>query len=226
MRPGLGGLDLRLLEAFQASLVLVHLGELAVAAVALDQLLFARDLVGLGRHVLVEAGVALGALAVVGGVVAAEHGQVPVAQLPDPLDRAVQERPVVGRDEERSVAPAEVLLEPLEGAQVEVVGRLVEQHQVRVGDHQPGQGGPGLLAAGQGARRLGPLVAGKAEARQRLVDALVEGVAAEDLEAVLELGVERLLDPVGMLQLAQPAAEIEQLGGRRADGRPQVRARP
>ena len=43
----------------------------------------------------------------------------------------------------------EVLLEPFERVEVEVVGRLVEQEQVRLGDDQPGERGAGLLAAGQ-----------------------------------------------------------------------------
>ena len=103
-----------------------------------------------------------------------------------------------------------------------MVGRLVEEQQVGIGDHQPGERRPGLLTAGQGTGRLGPLVAGEAQARQRLVDPLVEGVAAEDLEAVLELGVEGLLDPMGMLQLAQPGAQLEQIGGGRADRGPEI----
>ena len=128
----------------------------------------------------------------------------------------------MGRDEERSVAPAEMFLEPLEGPQVEVVRRLVEKHQVGIGDDQAGECRPGLLAPGKCAGRLRPLIPGEPEARQRLVDALVEGVSAEDLETVLKLGIEDLLDPVSLLQLAQPGAEVEELGRGRSDGGPEV----
>ena len=110
----------------------------------------------------------------------------------------------MGRDEERPAAPAEVLLEPFERVEVEVVGRLVEEQQVRVGDDQPGQRRPRLLAAGQRRRRLGPLVAGEAEPGQRALDALVERVAAEDLVLVQELGVGGLGDPAVALH-ARPA---------------------
>ena len=111
----------------------------------------------------------------------------------------------MGRDEQRAVAPAEVLLEPLDRADVEVVRRLVEQQQVRLGDHEPGERRPGLLAAGQRRRRLRPLVAGEPEAGQRLVDPQVERVAAEDLELVLEVRVGRLLDATGAPR-ARPGA--------------------
>ena len=131
--------------------MLVHLRELAVAPVALDELALARDLLGLRVGVLGRARVAFLALAVVRAVVAAERGQPSIAQLPDPGDRGVEERPVVRRDEQRARPPAKVLLEPLERVEVEVVGRLVEQEQVRVGDDQPGERRPRLLAAGQRA---------------------------------------------------------------------------
>ena len=97
----------------------------------------------------------------------------------------------MGRDEQRPAPPAEVLLEPFERVEVEVVGRLVEQQQVRIGDDQPGQRRARLLAAGQRGRRLGPLVAGEAEAGQGGLDPLVERVAAEDLVLVQELRVGR-----------------------------------
>ena len=73
-----------------------------------------------------------------------------------------------------------------------MVGRFVEHQQVRVGDDEPGQRRPGLLAAGQRGRRLRPFVPGEAEPGQGRVDALVQGVAAEDLVPVLEVGVGRL----------------------------------
>ncbi len=82
--------------------MLVHLGELALAAVPLDELLLALDLLGLGLDVLRGPRVALDPLAVVGAVVAAEDRQPAVAQLPDPRHRRVEEGPVVRRDEERA----------------------------------------------------------------------------------------------------------------------------
>ena len=153
------------LEALEACLVLVHLRELAVAAVALDELPLAGDRLGVRLGVLGRPRVALLALAVVGAVVAAERRQPAVAQLPDPGHGRVEERPVVRGDEQRAAAAPEVLLEPLERVEVEVVRRLVEEQQVRVGDHEPGQRGARLLAARQRGRRPGPLVRARSRGR-------------------------------------------------------------
>ena len=188
-----GGLPGRFLpvraQPLEPGLVLVHLHVLALAAVALDELDLALDRVGVRLGLLDRAGVALLALAVIGGVVAPERRQPAIAELPDPSDGRVEERPVVRRHEEGTGPAAEVLLQPLDGADVEVVRRLVEHQQVRIGDDEPGEGGTGLLAARQRRGRAEPLVAREAEARQRLVHAQVEGVPAEDVEAVLEVGV-------------------------------------
>ena len=119
------------LETLEPSLVLVHLAELAVTPVALDQFLLARDRLGLRFDVLHRPGVAFDPLAVVGAVVAAERGQPPVAELPDPGDGGIEEGPVVRCHQERACSPAEVLLEPFERVEIEVVGRLVEEQQVR-----------------------------------------------------------------------------------------------
>ena len=111
--------------------MLVHLAELAVAPIALDELLLARDRLGLRLDVLDRSRVALDALAVVGAVVAAERRQAPIAELPDAVDRRVEEGAIVRRDQQRTGTPPQVLLEPFERVEVEVVRRLVEEQQVR-----------------------------------------------------------------------------------------------
>ena len=124
----------------------------------------------------------------------------------------------MGRHEERAGASPEVLLDPLEGVEVEVVRRLVEEQQVRVGDDEARQGRAGLLAAGHRDRRPRPLVPGEAEAGQGLVDPLVERVPAQDVELVLEGLVGGLGDPVILLErcAARPPSAP---GGRRRPGR-------
>ena len=97
-------------------------------------------------------------------------------------------------DEQRAAASSEVLLDPLERADVEMVRRLVEEQQVRVGDDEPCERGAGLLAARQRGRRPDPVGRLESEPGQRLVDALIDGVPAEDVELVLEVGVAALLD--------------------------------
>ena len=185
----LGRLDALLPQPLEPGLVLVHLHVLALAPVALDELDLARDRVLVRLGLALRPGVPLDALAVVGAVVAPEHRQPAIAQLPDPRHRGIEERAVVRRHEQGARAAPEVLLQPFDGADVEVVGRLVEQEQVRIGDDEAGERGPRLLAAGDRRGRAGPLVAHEPEARERLVDPLVERVAAQDVEAVLEVGV-------------------------------------
>ena len=197
--------------------MLVHLAELAVAPVALDELLLAGDLLGLRLDVLDRPGVALDALAVIGAVVAAERRQAPVAQLPDAGDGRIEEGPVVRRDEQRAGPPPEVLLEPFERVEVEVVRRFVEEQQVRIGDDQPRQRRPGLLAARQRRRRLRPLVPREPEPGQRALDPLVERVAAEDLVLVEELGVGVVGDPCRRAP-SPPAARPSGRGARRRSG--------
>ena len=96
--------------------------------------------------------------------------------------RSRRRRGTPGRARRPAASPAALrrcVLQPLEGVEVEVVGGLVEQEQVGVGDHQAGQRRPRLLAAGHRGRRLRPLVAREPEPAQRRVDPLVERVAAE-----------------------------------------------
>ena len=195
-----------------------------MAAVALHEFAFARDLLGVRVRFLRRALVALRALAVVGGVVAAERGQLPVAQLPDARHGRVEECPVVRCHEQRARPALEVDLEPLERVDVEVVRRLVEQEQVGVGDHETGQRGPRLLAAGHCRRRLRPLAAREAEPRQGRIDAQVQRVPAQRIEAVLELGVGRLAGPAGMLQGRELGGHHVEMRGARADGGAQVRS--
>ena len=79
------------------------------------------------------------------------------------------------RDEhDRGVERDQVLLEPLERRDVEMVGRLVEQQQVGVAGERPGERGAGQLAAGErgpasgrGRRRRGTRARAALPARDR-----------------------------------------------------------
>ena len=124
----------------------MHLGELAVAAVALHQLALAPDRRLLRRRVLALARVALLALQQVRRIVAAERLEAPVAQLPDPLHNVVEEGTVVGGHDQRAAALDQRRLQPLDRLDVEMVRRLVEHEQVRIGNYQPGKRGACLLA--------------------------------------------------------------------------------
>ena len=76
-------------------------------------------------------------------VVAGILDQLPVRELDDLLDRAIEKRPVV-RDEQ--IAPLErlqELFEELDAGEVEMVGRLVEQQQIDVASAARARAWPG-----------------------------------------------------------------------------------
>ena len=193
-----------------------------MAPVALDELLLAGNLLGVRLAFLRRAQVSLGALAVVGRVVAPEGRDPALTELPDARHGGVQEGAVVRGDEQRPGPAPEVLLEPLEGAEVEVIGRLVEEQELGIGDDEAGQGGPRLLPARQRRRRPPDVSRAEAEAGERGVDPLVERVAPQDVEAVLEVGVVGLGDPALALEAGQLLGHPLQVAGAVADRGPEV----
>ena len=60
----------------------------------------------------------------------------------------------MGDGQDRALVRGQVLLEPLHALGVEVVGRLVEQQQVRLGQQQLAQRHPAPLTAGEMRHRL------------------------------------------------------------------------
>ena len=133
-----------------------------------------------------------------------------------------QQAAVVGHQHVGLGVVEQELLEPLDRVDVEVVGGLVEQQQVGVGEQGARQRHAGQLAAR--GREQGPVeqVGGQSQALEhaRQVGAVV--VAAHELEAVLELLVVlhrgRQVGAVlvealqRLLGGAQRGLEIEQLG--------------
>jgi hypothetical protein len=97
-----------------------------------------------------------------GVVVAAVELELPGLEMDDPVGDAVQEVAVVADQDQRPGIALEVALEPKRRLEVEVVGRLVEQHQVRLGEQRGGQGDAHPPAAGK---------AGERPALHRLVEA-------------------------------------------------------
>ena len=112
----------------------------------------------------------------------------PALELDDPLRDRVEEVPVVRHEHERAAEVVrEVLLEPLGGVGVEVVGRLVEDGDVRARDEELRErDAPPLAAAPLAARPLDVAHAELVEEPERLVPALP---AAEAHDRVVELGL-------------------------------------
>ena len=136
-----------LLEQLDAALHLRGLGRLV--AEAIDEHLHARDffvLLSLGLAQAFEHGVALlDVLAVVADVV----GQLPQVNVGDARDDRIEEVAVVRDENDRVGIGAEIFLEPVAGLEIEVVGRLVEQQQVRPSEQQLGERDSHLPAAGE-----------------------------------------------------------------------------
>src|SRR5581483_2734750 len=101
---------------------------------------------GLGRRRLL---LARGPALEVGGVAALVHVTPASVELQDAGGDAVEHVAVVGHQDQTAPMAGQPLLQPGDGVEVEVVGGLVEDQQVRLGDQQPGQRHPLGLAARQ-----------------------------------------------------------------------------
>ena len=128
--------------------------------------------------------------------------QLPVRELDDLLDGAVEKGPVVRDEEIAALERLQELFEELDAGEIEMVGRLVEQQQIDVGQQHAREHGPVLLAAAE--RRDGPLPLALREpdAGQHPLDLGVQRVAVGMLVVVLQLGVffEQLLVLGGALR--------------------------
>ena len=120
------------------------------------------------------------------GIVAGVEFRVTVGDLDDPLGHLIDEIPVVGDDQHRALKALDVALQPLHTAQIQVVGGLVQQQNIRLFQQKPGKIDPGLLAAGQAVKFLGPLGRRDAQAVADLIHIHIHIIAAAGLEAVYQ----------------------------------------
>ena len=116
------------------------------------------------------------------GVVAGVELRLAVVDLDDPLDHPIQEPAVVGDGQHRALVAIQILLQPLGGVEIQVVGGLVQQEDVGVLQNQAGQVDPGLLPAGQGGKELSPHIVGDLQAVAHLVQLGLGVVAAPRLK--------------------------------------------
>ncbi|AFJ34468.1 30S ribosomal protein S5 [Mycobacterium sp. H4Y] len=135
-----------------------------------------------------------GLLLQVRGVVALVRVGPAAVEFQDPFGDVVQEVPVVGDRQDRARIRGEVLFEPLHALGVEVVGGLVEEQQVGLGQEQLAQRDAAALTAGQVGHRL------------------VGRRAAQRVHGLLQLRVE--VPRVGVVEFfLQPAHLLHQLVG-------------
>ena len=86
-------------------------------------------------------------------VVAGPAKQSPPVQFDNPRGQAAEKSPVVGDKKQTHRMPAEKILQPENGAQVQVVCRLIQQEQIRLSGQCPGEQDAAFQAAGKRAER-------------------------------------------------------------------------
>ena len=119
-------------------------------------------------------------------VVALVRDAAAAVELQDPSGDVVQEVAIVGDGHHRALVVLEVLLEPRHGLGVKVVGRLVEQQQVRLAQEQAAHRHPPALAARElahvGIRRRA------AQGLHRVLERRVQVPAVDDVDLLLHPG--------------------------------------
>ena len=97
--------------------------------------------------------------------------QLAAIQLQNPGCQRLQERTVVGNKQHRTTKLQQHRLQPGNGMDIQVVGRLIQQQHIRLGNQRLGQQYAAAPATGQ----LGHLlVGGQAESCQRGIDQLIQ----------------------------------------------------
>ena len=173
------------LDLFELGLRLCRLAGLGAEAVGkILELLDFLLLVFVGRQQLHFVGLALDEVFV---VIAPVPVQLRLPDFDDAADEFIQEGPVMRNQQNRAGIILQIFLKPLQCAEVEMVGRLVEQEQVRLLHQQSGEIRAHHPSA---AHRLGRPVEIPFSERQPAEDRLgarFELVAAEFVEARLHL---------------------------------------
>ena len=119
----------------------------------------------------------------VGRPVCGEAPQPPAVQLDDAGGQAVEEDAVVGDEDERAGEAQQVGFEPLDGADVEMIGRFVQEQQLRIADQGLCQGHPALPAAG---KRANPCRGVELQSRQHGLHLRVQAPAVLALQFRLQ----------------------------------------
>ena len=141
--------------------------------------------------------------------IAGEAGQLPAIQLDDAGTDAIEEGTVVGDEEQRDAAFDEQRFQPLDGGDVEMVGRLVEEQHVGRRRQGAGKREALLLAAGKGAD-AGLRI--EAEAVDDLFRLRLAGPRTARLELVLEGLQARQQRVVLTLAVGHPVRDLVILG--------------
>ena len=117
------------------------------------------------------------------GIVAVENKGMRILDFDDVIDRLIQKIAVVGDDQNSSLVIGKVRLKPAYGGDIQMVGGLVEQNDVRLFQKELGKGHSGFLTAGKCGDRLIKFLVLKAKSPQNAGDFTLVGEAVAALEA-------------------------------------------
>ena len=120
--------------------------------------------------------------------------------------------------QDRAVEFEEVFFQPFDRGQVQVIGRFVQEQQVRLADENLRQVQLGSLPAGERFDVLLPGIGRQADAEQGRFELMPPGISAGQVELVLDvlIGFQRLVELlIGvlghvMLELTHPMRQIMQ----------------
>jgi len=203
------------------------LGRLGVfGAEAVDELQQAGDLallVFVGGQLLLFVRLALLKVFVIAAPVA---DQPALADFDNAADDLVEELAVVRNDEDRARITLEIFLEPEQRLEVEVVGRLVQQQQIRLLRQQPRQVRPHHPAAAHLARRAVEVRLAKTQPGEDLLGPGLQAVAAQRAKAIVRVVMDflrgqrrgRVIGFPGLEDAAQPGVFRGDGGGQFEDG--------
>ena len=152
-------------------------------AEAVDELLGLGDLAVLGDFLFPQGVLSFLELALVGGVVSGEFLGATVVEGDGAGGEAVHHGAVVGDEDDRSFIRVEVVLHEALGADIEVVGGLVEEEDFGLGEEELGHRDSHLPAAGELAAIAGEVGSLEAESGE---DGLDAGLHARGVMAVKE----------------------------------------
>ena len=133
-------------------------------------------------------GLPLAALAVEGIVGAAIVDELALVEMDDAVDRGVEQVAVVADEEHAPRIAGEVALEPHRALEVEIVGRLVEEEKIGLGEQDRGERHPHPPAAGERRARPALRLLVEAETGEDRGGARLGRMGVDVGEAGLDLG--------------------------------------
>ena len=140
--------------------------------------------------------------------------------LDDLGDDAIDELAIMRRHQQRAFVAFQKLLKPDQAFEIEMVARLVEQHDVGPHQQNPRQCNAHLPAARQRADIAVHHLVAKTESGEHFASAAIKRIAVEFLEATLHLAIARddRIHIIGLIGIGHRRLKFFQLGRDRTDG--------